>query len=100
MGTYARTVWKFHRHPSVIAPGPGGRMRIPGRPPGDRPDAQARIHAGGDMTLIWFVVWFVANNVGGHEPLVLDPVNVWAGFLLLAVALDLSAAHASKGMRR
>jgi hypothetical protein len=51
------------------------------------------------MTLIWFVVWFIADRVGGREPLLLDPVNVWAGFLLLAVALDLSAAHASKGRR-
>ena len=39
------------------------------------------------MTLIWFVVWFIANNVGGEEPLVLDPVNLWAGLLILAVAL-------------
>lgn len=52
------------------------------------------------MTLIWFVVWLIANNVGGHEPLILDPVNVWAGALILAVALDLSAAHATKGARR
>jgi hypothetical protein len=52
------------------------------------------------MTLIWFVVWLIANNVGGKEPLTFDPVNVWAGLLLLAVALDLSAAHATKGARR
>jgi hypothetical protein len=48
------------------------------------------------MTLLWFVVWFIANNVGGHEPLLLDPVNGWAGTLLLALALDLSAAHATR----
>jgi hypothetical protein len=41
------------------------------------------------MTLIWFLVWLIANNVGGHEPLQLDPVNVWAGTLILAIALDL-----------
>lgn len=52
------------------------------------------------MTLIWFVVWFIANNVGGEEPLVLDPVNLWAGLLILAIALDLSAAHATNGGRR
>jgi hypothetical protein len=46
------------------------------------------------MTLVWFIVWLVANNVGGHEPLTADPVNAWAGTLILAVALDLSAAHA------
>lgn len=46
------------------------------------------------MTLIWFVAWLIANNVGGHEPLILDPVNAWAGTLILAVALDLGAGHA------
>jgi ABC-type Fe3+/spermidine/putrescine transport system ATPase subunit len=48
------------------------------------------------MTFIWFVIWLIANNVGGHEPLVADPVNAWAGTLILAVALDLSAAHAGR----
>ena len=51
------------------------------------------------MTLIWFVIWLVANNVGGHEPLLLQPVNAWVATLILAVALDLSAAHARGGMR-
>lgn len=46
------------------------------------------------MTLVWFVIWLVANNVGGNEPLALDPVNAWTGTLILAIALDLSAAHA------
>jgi hypothetical protein len=49
------------------------------------------------VTLLWFVIWFIANNVGGNEPLILDPVNAWAGTLILAVALDLSAAHAARG---
>ena len=48
------------------------------------------------MTFIWFIVWLIANNVGGNEPLLADPVNGWAGTLILAVALDLSAAHASR----
>jgi hypothetical protein len=48
------------------------------------------------MTLIWFIVWLIANNVGGNEPLLLDPVNAWTGTLILAVALDLSAAHATQ----
>jgi hypothetical protein len=43
-----------------------------------------------DVTLIWFVTWLIANNVGGHEPLLLNPVNAWVGTLILAVALDLS----------
>jgi hypothetical protein len=53
------------------------------------------------MTFVWFVIWLIANNVGGHEPLVADPVNAWLGTLILAVALDLSAAHAraTKGGR-
>jgi len=44
------------------------------------------------VTFVWFVVWLIANNVGGHEPLIIDPVNAWAGTLILAVALDLSRA--------
>lgn len=48
------------------------------------------------MTLIWFVIWLVANNVGASEPLLLDPVNAWAGTLILAAALDLSASHAMR----
>lgn len=54
----------------------------------------------GAMTFLWFVIWLVANNVGDNEPLVADPVNVWAGTLILAVALDLSAAHATRGATR
>ena len=46
------------------------------------------------MTFLWFIVWLIANNVGGHEGLVLDPVNAWMGSLILVLALDLSAAHA------
>ncbi len=46
------------------------------------------------MTLIWFVVWLIANLVGDHEPLTFDPVNWWAGTLLAAIALDLSRQHA------
>jgi hypothetical protein len=44
------------------------------------------------VTLVWFAIWLIANNVGGHEPLNLSPVNWWAGTLILAVALDLSRA--------
>jgi hypothetical protein len=46
------------------------------------------------MTFVWFVIWLVANNVGGHEPLTFDPVNAWVATLILAIALDLGAAHA------
>lgn len=52
------------------------------------------------MTLIWFVVWLIADNIGGHEPLLLDPVNVWAWTLILAVALDLGSHHTRNGTRK
>lgn len=51
------------------------------------------------MTFIWFIVWLIANNVGGREPLTFDPVNIWAGALILAVALDLGRQHAPVGKR-
>ena len=46
------------------------------------------------MTLLWFVIWLIANVIGDKEPLLVDPVNVWAGTLILAVALDLGRQHA------
>ncbi len=46
------------------------------------------------MTIIWFFVWLIANAVGGQEPLLLNPVNGWTATLILAIALDLGAAHA------
>ena len=46
------------------------------------------------MTFIWFLVWLIANNVGGHEPLLLDPVNAWMATLILAIGLDLGGNHA------
>jgi hypothetical protein len=49
------------------------------------------------MTFIWFVVWLIANNVGGTEPLSADPVNAWAATLILAIALDLGGHHARAG---
>ncbi len=52
------------------------------------------------MTVVWFLIWLIANNVGGHEPLALDPVNGWTATLILAVALDLAAAHATRTVDR
>lgn len=51
------------------------------------------------MTVVWFIVWLVANNIGDHEPLRLDPVNFWTGALILAIAIDLAGGHARKGRR-
>lgn len=52
------------------------------------------------MTLIWFIVWLIANNVGTHEPLLFNPVNAWTATLILAIALDLGAAHARPTQNR
>jgi hypothetical protein len=51
------------------------------------------------MTVLWFLIWLVANNVGGNEPLLLDPVNAWTGTLIAAVALDLGGSHAASAAR-
>lgn len=42
------------------------------------------------MTILWFVVWLVADRIGDHEPLLFDPLNWWAATLLLAIALDVN----------
>jgi len=52
------------------------------------------------MTLIWLVIWFIADQTGGHEPLLLNPVNVWTATLILAIALDLGTSHARGTGRR
>jgi hypothetical protein len=48
------------------------------------------------VTLVWFVIWFVCDRIGDRERLLFDPVNWWAGTLLLAAALDLTRQHAPK----
>ena len=48
------------------------------------------------MTLLWFVIWFVCNLVGDEEVLTLDPVNWWAGTLLLVIAIDLNKSYVVK----
>jgi len=52
------------------------------------------------MTVLWFIVWLVANLIGTHEPLLLDPVNTWTATLILAVGLDLGASHARTASSR
>lgn len=51
------------------------------------------------MTLVWFIVWLIANSIGDHERLTTAPVNVWTGALILAIALDLGRQHAG-GVKR
>jgi hypothetical protein len=46
------------------------------------------------VTFVWFVIWLIANTVGGNEPLELDPVNAWTATLILAIALDFGGSHA------
>jgi hypothetical protein len=42
------------------------------------------------VTIVWFVVWLVANTLGGDAPLRLDPVNLWTATLILAIAIDIN----------
>jgi hypothetical protein len=49
------------------------------------------------VTLLWFIVWFASDLIGDREGLDFNPVNVWAGTLLLVIALDLARQHAPRG---
>ncbi|HVS85098.1 MAG TPA: hypothetical protein VHD91_05670 [Gaiellaceae bacterium] len=49
------------------------------------------------MTLLWLIVWFIWDRIGDREPLLFDPVNIWAGLLLGAIALDLAGIHGRRG---
>jgi len=42
------------------------------------------------MTILWFVVWLVADLLGGRAPLRFDPPNWWVATLILAIAIDLN----------
>ncbi len=42
------------------------------------------------MTVIWFIVWLLADLIGDRAPLRFDPMNVWAATLILAIALDVN----------
>jgi hypothetical protein len=42
------------------------------------------------MTVLWFVVWLVADLIGDRESLLFDPPNWWTATLLLAIALDIN----------
>jgi hypothetical protein len=42
------------------------------------------------VTILWFIVWLIANNIGDHEPLRFDPLNWWAATLILTIALDIN----------
>lgn len=52
------------------------------------------------MTIVWLIVWFIADRTGDRAPLLFDPVNIWTGTLLAVIALDLAASHARSGGRK
>jgi len=52
------------------------------------------------VTLVWFIVWLIFDNIGDREPLRFAPLNVWAWTLMLAIALDLGRQHAPAAARR
>lgn len=48
------------------------------------------------MTLFWLLVWFICDRLGDREGLIFNPVDWWAGTLLLAIALDLGRQRGVK----
>lgn len=42
------------------------------------------------MSVLWFVVWLIADLTGHKQPLLFHPVNWWAATLILAIALDVN----------
>jgi hypothetical protein len=51
------------------------------------------------VTLIWLLIWFIADLTGDNEPLLLEPVNLWTGTLILAIGLDLASLRAIPARR-
>ena len=51
------------------------------------------------VTLIWLLIWFIADLIGDNEPLLFDPVNLWTGTLILAIGLDLASLRAVPARR-
>jgi hypothetical protein len=52
------------------------------------------------MTIVWLIIWFIFDRIGDRESLEFDPVNIWAGTLILAVGLDLGRQHTMTPKRR
>jgi hypothetical protein len=52
------------------------------------------------VTLLWLIVWFIADQVGGREPLLFNPDQRLDGNPILAIALDLGGSHARGGAKR
>ena len=48
------------------------------------------------MSIAWFVIWLVADLIGGRAPLRLDPPNWWVATLILAIALDLNRPQVNR----
>ena len=45
------------------------------------------------MTFLWLIVWFIANNVGAHEPLALE--RDYPRLAALGTAIDYLVEHTS-----
>jgi hypothetical protein len=51
------------------------------------------------LTLFWLLIWFIFDLIGDNEPLLFDPVNFWAGTLILAIGIDLASLRAVPAKR-
>lgn len=90
-------VWGFPATAARAGPADASRLRKAGGHSADWwSDGNAAAIWSRAVTLLWFIVWLIWNTVGDNEPLTFDPVNFWAGWLLLALALDLGANHARR----
>ena len=49
------------------------------------------------MTLIWLFIWLIADRSAIARRCCGTPVNIWAGTLLLAIAVDLGRQHVPSG---
>lgn len=51
------------------------------------------------MSILWFVVWLVADLTGHKQSLLLHPVNWWTATLILAFALDVNRTSVTRRSR-
>jgi len=51
------------------------------------------------VSILWFIVWVIADLVGDKEPLRFDPVNWWAATLILAIAFDVNRPPVARRSR-
>jgi hypothetical protein len=44
------------------------------------------------VTLVWLILYLIISNGARHGGLIFDPLNWWAGTLILALSLDIYAS--------